>query len=78
MSKIKQALPEDFSVDEYITDESYKKYVDNHVREYLTARDRLVDAIEQERAQREYDIEKALKEATVLQLLGEIERRDDE
>jgi len=64
MSKIKELVPQD--VDEF--DEL----------DYGTARDRLIDAVEQEKAQREYDIEKALKEATVLQLLGEIERRDDE
>lgn len=52
--------------------------IENESVELLTARDRLIDAVEQEKAQREYDIEKALKEATVLQLLGEIERRDDE
>ena len=52
--------------------------IENESVELLNARDRLIDAIEQDKAQREYDIEKALKEATVLQLLGEIERRDDE
>lgn len=46
--------------------------------DHSTARDRLIDAVEQEKAQRELEIEKALKKATVLQLLGEIERRDDE
>lgn len=77
MSKIKQALPEDFDVNEYITDESYKQDVDNHVREYLTARDRLVDAVEQEKAQRQWEIEKALKDASRIQLENELKERNE-
>lgn len=87
MSKIKRLLPDDFDTDDYISDTIYREYIDNLIRqqvineseiENINARYKLLDAIEQEKAQREWEIEKALKDATILQLLGEIERRDDE
>lgn len=42
-----------------------------------SARDRLVDAVEQEKAQKEYDVEKALKDASRIQLENELKERNE-
>ena len=51
--------------------------IENESIELLNARDRLIDAVEQEKAQREWEIEKALKEASRIQLENELKERNE-
>jgi hypothetical protein len=51
--------------------------IENESVELLNARDRLIDVVEQEKAQREWEIEKALKEASRIQLENELKERNE-